>query len=100
MGNIRNTGTMKVCRTRGIVTSMADNTMAGFRLSAQQERVWAQQQDSQRTPLGAQCVVRLDGTVDAALLQESVKKTVQRFEILRTVFHRQPGLKIPVPGYS
>jgi len=72
---------------------MPDNTIAGFRLSAQQERVWTHQQGG--AAFGARCTVVLEGSLDPVKLQEALGSLVQRHEILRTVFHRQPGLKLP-----
>src|SRR5262249_8570516 len=70
--------------------SMGNSATAGFRLSAQQERVWAQ-----RAAGAAVCVVQIDGPVDRARLQDALRRLAARHEILRTVFHRQAGLKLP-----
>jgi amino acid adenylation domain-containing protein len=40
-------------------------------------------------------VVRLSGPLNTAALRQALRNTVQRHEILRTVFHRQAGLKVP-----
>ena len=73
---------------------MSQNTAAGFRLSTQQERLWSQQA-GKAAPFWAECELRVEGPVDAAKLQEVIRGVVQRHEILRTVFHRQTGLKLP-----
>ncbi|GAC1513124.1 MAG: hypothetical protein NVS1B11_24730 [Terriglobales bacterium] len=74
---------------------MENKTIAGFRLSLQQERVWAQQQSGQTQPCPALCTVLLEGTLDSVKLHQAVKSVVARHEILRTVFQLQPGLKSP-----
>jgi amino acid adenylation domain-containing protein len=43
----------------------------------------------------AECEVLIDGTIDPAKLRQAVRDVVARHEILRTVFHRQSGLKVP-----
>ena len=68
------------------------NTVAGFRLSTQQERLYSQQEGSSLLGGGRVAGRR---TLDAAKLQEAVSVVVTRHEILRTVFHRQAGLKLP-----
>ncbi|HKS74562.1 MAG TPA: amino acid adenylation domain-containing protein [Terriglobales bacterium] len=69
---------------------MGNSVTAGFRLSAQQERVWAQ-----RAGAAVACAIEIQSSVDPVKLQESLKRLVRRHEILRTVFHRQAGLKLP-----
>jgi len=71
---------------------MSNNTTTGFRISAEQERVCAQQGD---TPFVAQCTVILDGTVRPEILRQAINKVIQQHEILRTVYRRQTGLKLP-----
>ena len=49
-----------------------------------------------RKPLqNAVCVVRLEGPLQEAGLRQALRKLMTRHEILRTVFLRQPGMKIP-----
>ena len=69
------------------------NTVAGFRLSTQQERLYSQQEGT--SPFWAEAELLVEGPLDAAKLQEAVRDVVTRHEILRTVFHRQTGLKLP-----
>src|ERR1035438_5528208 len=73
---------------------MSNNTVAGFRLSTQQERLWSQQTGS-ASAFWAECELLVEGPLDAAKLQAVVRGVVERHEILRTVFHRQTGLKLP-----
>ena len=73
---------------------MSNNTVAGFRLSTQQERLWSQM-TGKVSPFWAECELLVEGPLDAAKLQGVVRGIVVRHEILRTVFHRQTGLKVP-----
>ncbi len=68
-------------------------TTTGFRLSAQQERVWSHQNGA-ALPLWAICEATL-AQVDEQQLKAAVQAAVERHEILRTVFAQQPGLKLP-----
>ena len=69
------------------------NTVAGFRLSTQQERLYSQQEGDFPVLGGGRAAGRR--FLDAAKLQEAFSAVVTRHEILRTVFHRQTGLKLP-----
>jgi amino acid adenylation domain-containing protein len=70
-----------------------ENAVTAFRLSTQQQRVWSLQ--AEQSPYRATCLVRLSGPLDTSALRQALRNTVQRHEILRTVFHRQAGLKVP-----
>ena len=73
---------------------MSNDTTAGFRLSAQQERLWSQQAGT-ASPFWAESEILVEGPLDAAKLHDVIRGVVQRHEILRTVFHRQTGIKVP-----
>jgi hypothetical protein len=45
--------------------------------------------------LRAQCAISIEGDVSVNALENSLQRIVERHEILRTSFHRQPGVKIP-----
>ncbi len=77
---------------------MLDETIEGFRLSPQQQRLWLQQQDS--SVYRAQCSILIEGQIRAEFLKEALQKVVNRNEILRTTFHRRPGLKIPIQAIA
>ncbi len=68
----------------------------GYRLSAQQERLWRLQQDSATTSYRVQGLIEIAGPLDRERLQEALDRVVQRHEILRTGFRRIPGLALPV----
>ncbi|HKD02046.1 MAG TPA: amino acid adenylation domain-containing protein, partial [Terriglobales bacterium] len=72
---------------------MEKASTAGFWLSPQQKRVWWLQ--SGKVPLNAVCALSLEGPLEPEGLRLALKKAVVRHEILRTVFLRQPGMKVP-----
>ena len=73
---------------------MQTQTLEGFRLSPQQKRLWLLQQDS--LTYRAQCAIQLEGKLNAEILKEALEQVVNRHEILRTSFYRQPGIKVPI----
>src|ERR1700748_2492130 len=73
---------------------MSNQAVAGFRLSIQQDRIWSQHV-SEDVPLWSGCELVLEGPLDVAKLRGSIQAVVARHEILRTVFHRQTGIKVP-----
>jgi amino acid adenylation domain-containing protein len=64
----------------------------GFRLSPQQRFFYASDKEQRIN----QCEVSLTGRLDVLTLQNAIQKTVDRHEILRTTFHRLPGMSIPL----
>ena len=70
------------------------NKIEGFRLSPQQRHVWRLLQDDQS--YRAQCVILLEGNLDAKVLEQTIQKIVARHEILRTNFRRNPGISYPI----
>ncbi|HYY42245.1 MAG TPA: condensation domain-containing protein, partial [Pyrinomonadaceae bacterium] len=75
---------------------MEQETLAGFRLSPQQERLWLLQQAGTSAPYRAQCAVLVTGALQADALKLALAAIVARHEILRTSFQRLPGMSIPV----
>jgi amino acid adenylation domain-containing protein len=73
---------------------MSNHMVAGFRLSTQQERLWHQHADK-GSPFWAECELLVEGSLDSAKLKAALRDIVSRHEILRTVFRRQSGLKVP-----
>ncbi|MBX3328846.1 MAG: amino acid adenylation domain-containing protein [Nitrospira sp.] len=66
----------------------------GFRLSPQQKRLWALQQK-----LGIACTqgtLVIRGLLDVARLKQAVNAAVVRHEVFRTLFCREPGVKVPL----
>jgi amino acid adenylation domain-containing protein len=66
----------------------------GFRLSAQQKRLWPLLQHHQIGP--AQMVISLEGKLDHASLVQAVQHVFYRHESLRTGFYRMPDMKFPL----
>jgi len=67
----------------------------GFRLSPHQARLWRQQQNGPSS-WNAQAVIEVAGDLDRAALRLALQAVVDRHEILRTTFHRTPGVAIPI----
>ncbi|PWK11294.1 condensation domain-containing protein [Tumebacillus permanentifrigoris] len=68
-----------------------NTSIEGYRLSPQQKRVWNTSRTSQ-----LQMSVLVEGSLQPDLLAEALEELVHREEVLRTVFHKMPGLSIPV----
>jgi amino acid adenylation domain-containing protein/non-ribosomal peptide synthase protein (TIGR01720 family) len=66
----------------------------GFELSAQQRAIWSA--GASAAPRLAQCAIALVGRIDMEALRRALREVVDRHEILRTTFHRPPGMKVPV----
>ncbi|HEY0602349.1 MAG TPA: amino acid adenylation domain-containing protein [Herpetosiphonaceae bacterium] len=66
----------------------------GFRLSPQQKRLWLLQQGNASSQTVG--VVSIAGKLDVAALKAAAETTVARHSILRTTFHRVPGIKVPI----
>ena len=75
------------------------NVIEGFPLSPQQRRLYALQQQGSRAYL-AQCAVLIEGNVNSQLLRDALSLVVSRHEILRTTFHRRPGILHPIQVIS
>src|SRR5260370_13319278 len=74
---------------------MQEQAIAGFWLSPQQKFAWKLEQEVLRTPLRAVCLIALKGALQPDKLSNSLQEIVSRHEILRTVFRRQTGMKLP-----
>src|ERR1051326_50456 len=68
---------------------------AGFWLSPQQQFAWKLEREALRSASRAACLISLTGAVKPLLLRDALREIVSRHEILRTVFHRQTGIKVP-----
>ena len=69
----------------------ASSTLQGFRLSAQQRLTWAVEPGAV-----ARCTVALAGDPDPVRLRRAFAEVMARHEILRTRFHRRPGMRYPL----
>jgi amino acid adenylation domain-containing protein len=66
----------------------------GFRLSPQQKRLWTIQQ-----AFGTACAqgtLVIQGALDVVRLERAVDAAMARHEALRTLFCREPGVKVPL----
>jgi len=66
----------------------------GFRLSSQQEHLWLLERNG--LPLEARGTLVIDGELEPELLQEALRRIVERHEILRTGFQLLPGVAVPL----
>ena len=73
---------------------MKSISFEGYRLSPQQRRLWAIQQDN--PAYRAQCAIMLEGAIHTGLLKEAVVEVFNRHEILRTNFRQIPAMNFPV----
>ena len=71
-----------------------EQVIEGFRLSPQQKKIWQLQQAGQTYI--AQCAILIEGKLDSKALEESLKKIVQKHEILRTGLDWFSGLDAPI----
>ncbi|HEY8670090.1 MAG TPA: condensation domain-containing protein, partial [Terriglobales bacterium] len=77
------------------VKGMQEQASAGFWLSPQQRFAWKIQQESLRASSRTVCLVLLEGPVEIERLRDALRSMVSRHDILRTVFRRQTGMKVP-----
>jgi amino acid adenylation domain-containing protein len=73
---------------------MQEGQSAGFWLSPQQKFAWNLQHAGQNGFRPA-CVISLTGPADRNRVRDALRKIASRHEILRTIFHRQTGMKVP-----
>ena len=76
------------------LSNIQQDTLEGFRLSPQQQRVWlAQRADGERAYC-ARCEFAIEGELDAGRLERALQRVVERHEILRTAFRTIPGMTV------
>ncbi|HVR99817.1 MAG TPA: AMP-binding protein, partial [Thermoanaerobaculia bacterium] len=75
---------------------MPQDVLSGFRLSPQQQHLWVLGAGEAEAPFRALCGIRIEGELDTVALERSLARLVERYEILRTVFQRLPGLDTPL----
>jgi len=73
---------------------MQNQTIEGYRLSPQQKHLWSLQKDSYA--YRTQVAVYLEGEVKVEVLKKALHRVTNQHEILRTTFHRLPGIKTPI----
>src|SRR6185369_10416170 len=67
----------------------------GYRLSPQQKRLWALQHGGGAS-YAARVAILLEGELRVDILEDALRRIVESHEILRTVFHRGPGMIFPI----
>jgi amino acid adenylation domain-containing protein len=72
------------------------DTLHGYRLSTQQERLWQLQRAGRTNALRALCEISIAGLVNVTLLKDALSQVVQRHDVCRTSFHRRPELRFPI----
>ena len=75
---------------------MSEGFGQGFRLSPQQRRLLLLQQAGGEAAWRARCEIRVEGDLEEERLWRAVEQVAARWEILRTVFPRLPGVALPV----
>jgi len=77
---------------------MQQNSLEGFELSPQQRRLWTQleQEEALHGSYATRCVVSIDGPLERDRLVEAVHSASEKYEILRTDFHRVEQMSFPV----
>ena len=73
---------------------MQEVNIAGYGLSPQQKHIWAEPRNG--ADYQTQAVVKVDGPVNDQALKAALASIVSRYEVLRTTFRRQTGMKLPV----
>src|SRR5437762_697385 len=71
-------------------------TIAGYRLSPQQERVWTLSAGNLDGVYRSGCVVTIEGQVDRQKIAAALETVINRHEILRTRFDCLPGMSLPL----
>ncbi|MEH2243328.1 amino acid adenylation domain-containing protein [Nostoc sp.] len=69
-------------------------SIEGFKLSPQQKYLWSLQKDS--CTYSSQCAILITGDFNNDFLQFALQSIIDKYEIFRTVFHHNPGLKVPI----
>src|SRR5689334_6743831 len=81
-------------------SSMSNETIEGYRLSPQQERIWTLQQRDSEIFYQASCAILIEGRLELTKLKAALEEVSRRHEILRTTFHSLPEMKVPVQVIS
>src|SRR5437762_1993424 len=70
------------------------NQVHGYRLSPQQKQVWMLMDGSRLYRSVSN--ISISGELNIDLLQEAIRRVLERHEILRTNYYRRPGMKYPI----
>src|SRR5207248_1594139 len=72
------------------------SNFSGYQISPHQERLYRLGGNDTANEFRSQCTVQVLGGFSESRLREALRMIVQRHEILRTRFHRVPGISFPV----
>jgi amino acid adenylation domain-containing protein len=72
---------------------MGTSVTTGFQLSPQQKRLWLAEDPS---GLLCQASILVKRKLEPSAVKSAVEELVARYEILRTTFRQQPGMKLPL----
>jgi amino acid adenylation domain-containing protein len=75
---------------------MQKEAIEGYRLSPQQEQLWALQQGVSGYALKCHAVTLIEGRLDRPRLDAALQALVRRYEILRTGFEQLDGMTVPL----
>ena len=75
---------------------MQEEIIEGVRLSPQQKHLWSLQQTDRNESYRACCAILIEGHLRREALNPALQNVVDRFEVLRTVFQRLPGMRMPI----
>src|SRR5262245_41922642 len=75
--------------------STQGESISGFRLSPQQERIW-HLQEINCDAYQASVWVEIEGDLDKKIFFSALGEVVQAYEILRTSFYRTAGMRLPI----
>lgn len=75
---------------------MSDQSVEGFRLSPQQRHTWALMQRHPTHVYQTQGVIALHGPLEPEGLRTTLARLIEQHEILRTAYHRLPGISLPI----
>ena len=75
---------------------MSTQSIAGYRLSPQQARLWRLGEQGGASPYRAQCLVELAGALDRGAMAAALARLAARHELLRTELRLLPGMATPL----
>src|SRR5215204_244786 len=73
----------------------SQDKIEGFRLSPEQRYLWSLQQVAGSGTPQVVSTISINGELNSEILEQALNEIVRSHEILRTTFHRPPGIKIP-----
>jgi amino acid adenylation domain-containing protein/non-ribosomal peptide synthase protein (TIGR01720 family) len=75
---------------------MSNTVLEGFRLSPQQEHLWLLQRNGDERDYRAECVIAVNGPLDPQVLEDALRRIIERHDIFRTSFQRLTGMTFPL----